>query len=116
MSPFLVLPPIFGAEYIIDLWHDLGVVESNSNGISRVSWQEFESWIKVRKHNLNDWEISTLRKISEEYVAEYQQASEKTRPAPYAYDDIDRKEVAKKIGNVLAGFKIKKEPNYEVDE
>ena len=84
-------------------------------GISKLSWKEIDAWLTRTEHELTLWEITTIRRLSEEYAAEYSQASEKDRPAPHVAATIDRVQIANKIGNVLAMFG-KPEPKYEVEE
>ncbi len=85
-------------------------------GISKLSWQEIESWLNVMQYRLTDWEKLTVRRLSEEYAAEYNQASDKTRKAPFMADEIDRGLVANKIGNILGGLAAKTESKYEIEE
>jgi hypothetical protein len=99
-----------GYEYLRGYWEEAGAFEINSNGVCKLSWQEIESWLNVKYSNLknsskrhtrrrnigvdskwvlSDWEIEMVRKMSEEYVSEYNQARDKQRPAPYVAETVD---------------------------
>lgn len=123
-SPFLVMPELGAEEYIVGLWAEAGTIEQTGQGITRLSWQEIESWMHVRQLKgevpLTAWEIDTIRRMSEEYSHEYSLASTKGHPAPYAVyseEDFDRGAMGNKVANVLAGFKtVRDEPRYTVEE
>lgn len=117
-SPFLVLPPVENVEYIIQLWHEAGTIESGT-GITRLSWAEIEAWLAVREFNeelpLTPWEVNMVRKLSEEYASEYSQASAKDRPAPYEDEPVFDMKVGKgKLKGLLQSKFQKQEPKYEV--
>lgn len=117
-SPFLFLPPVENLEYILELWHDAGTIESSTGGISRLSWQEIDAWLRLREVNeelpLTYWEISMVRKLSEEYSSEYNLASSKNRPAPYQ-ESFDIKVGKSMLKGLLQGVSKKQEPKYEVE-
>lgn len=117
------MPPVDEAQYLIELWHEAGTIESSGMGISRLSWAEIGGWLKVREFKeeppLTSWEIDTVRKLSEEYSSEYNLASQKDRPAPYEVEDtsqVDRVLVGNKVKNVLAGFKKNTKERFVVEE
>lgn len=118
------MPLLEEEKYLIDLWEEAGAVETTGMGITKLSWQEIESWLNIRKLKgeapLTAWEIETVRKLSEEYVAEYFAATDKTRKPPYEFEsleDIDREALSNKLKNVLSTFKKNPdESKYEVDE
>lgn len=111
-SPFLILPEIFdGYEYLIEYWQEAGAIGCSGEGVTKLSWQEIEAWLNVKYRNekfgrvrrnsrrkrcgmqspwlLADWEIDAVRRMSEEYASEYNQASDKSRPAPYVAEEIE---------------------------
>ena len=109
-SNFLKLPPIEGAEYLVGLLNEAGLLTSNGMGASPLTWAEIESWLRCTQLELTTWEILLVKQMSEVYVGEYSQASEKARPAPFVYADalaVDRQAVASKLKSAFAAFKRK---------
>ncbi len=103
----LVLPDVNEAQYLIEMWHHAGTVSQNANGISPLSWLEIRAWRMENEIRIDNFEINTIRRLSQEYVGEYYAATDKNRVAPYEVqeEEIDRKAIANKVKNVLAGFK-----------
>ena len=118
-SPFLLLPNVEEAEYLVRYWHEAGTVSQGGMGIAPLSWQEIRAWRLENELSLATYEINLIRQMSVEYVGEYHSASAKDRPAPYQEfkeEEFDRAAVGNKIFNVLSSFKKKKdEPTYEVE-
>lgn len=142
-SPLLFLPPIDGAEYLIELWHECGTVESHSGGITPLSWKELnqfvenqyttteQAWVDIgddaqqlkeqRICLIEPWEIALIKTLSDEYSSEYHQASDRDRPAPYKEIEVSEEEYNRKIvQSKVSGFfsalkKGKNEPKYTVE-
>lgn len=108
-------------------------------GITELSWNEIVQWanqfyslpivtyipvgddqsvpVKSKECSLSTWELLTIKELSAAYAAEYSQASDKNRPAPYSQEEIDRSALASKFKNILRSFK--KNPDvqrYEIEE
>ncbi len=122
-SPLLLMPPVYEGHYLIELWHEAGTLESNGMGISKLSWQEINGWLSVRQKvgdpPLLHWEVELVRKLSEEYSSEYNQASDKNREAPYqadSLDDLDRAAVASKTKNIFASIRENAKQKYIVED
>ena len=113
-STYLKLPKIDGAEYLVSLLYEAGLLESSGMGAMPLSWQEIESYLTCTRTDLTTWETLMLKTLSEAYVGEYNQASKKDRSAPYFETDIDvkanRENVSKKMLSVFRSFK-KPDPN-----
>lgn len=111
-SVFLQFPELDGAEYMVTLFQEAGLMSSNGMGAVPLSWQEIESWLDVTELRLTVWEKLTIREMSDAYVAALHQSTGKHDPAPYVPavtpEEIDRKAVSSKVGNVLRGFKRNK--------
>lgn len=113
-SQFLNMPELSGADYIITLLFEAGLMSSSGMGPLPLSWQEIESWLTTTERQLCLWERVIVKELSEVYVNEYIQASDKNRPAPYLHVDvtqIDRAAVVDKLKNALSAFK--KKPSKE---
>lgn len=55
----------------------------NANGISALTWADINQWLQCTERKLDAWEKETIREMSRWYVAEYYEAKEPSRPAPY---------------------------------
>lgn len=110
-SSFLKFPDIDGAEYMVALLQEAGLVSATGMGVIPITWQEIEAWLNTTELDLSVWEKLTIKEMSEAYVSEFNSASAKDAAAPYVPaiepEQIDRKAVANKIGSVLRGFKHK---------
>ena len=114
-SSFLTLPNLDGAEYLVTLLFEAGLVQSSGMGVSALSWAEIESWLYVTHLNLSVWEKLTIKNMSEVYAGELSMATKKDSVAPYTHvDDIliaDREVIANKLRNAFAAFKKTKTEN-----
>jgi len=110
-SSFLNLPNLDGAEYLITLLFEAGLVQSNGMGVNALSWSEIESWLRVTQLHLSTWEKLTIKNMSEVYAGELSTATKIDAPAPYTHVDealiADREMVAAKLKNAFANFKRK---------
>ena len=108
-SSFLTLPNLDGAEYLVTLLFEAGLVQSNGMGVNALSWVEIESWLRVTQLNLSVWEKLTIKSMSEVYAGELSTATKKDSPAPYTHVDValvaDREMIADKLKNAFASFK-----------
>ena len=108
-SSFLTLPNLDGAEYLITLLYEAGLVQSTGMGVNSLPWSEIESWLRVTQLKLSVWERMTIKHMSEVYAAELNSSTKKDCPAPYTHVDealiADRSIVANKLKNVFSSFK-----------
>lgn len=107
-SSFLQFPDIDGAEYLIALLQEAGLMQTNGMGVTPLSWQEIDCWLRTTELNLSVWEKLVIREMSEAYVSELNSASAREAVSPYvatAPEEIDRPAVANKLLSVLRGFK-----------
>jgi hypothetical protein len=114
-SLFLCLPELDGAEYLVTLLFEAGLVQSTGMGASALSWSEIESWLRVTQLNLSVWEKLTIKSMSEVYAGELGVATKKDHPAPYTHVDealiADREMIASKLKNAFASFKKNRTEN-----
>ncbi len=112
-SPFLKFPDIDGAEYVVHLFQESGMLIATGMGTVPLSWQEINNWIECTQLDLSIWERLTIKEMSEVYVSELNKATAKDYAAPYVAniepENIDRPAVADKLRSVLRGFK--RDPN-----
>ena len=116
-SSSLQLPDLDGAEYLVGLLHEAGLMSSNGMGSVCLSWSEINAWLQVTEIDLTLWERLTITELSEVYVGELNKASAKDSEAPYKptpdVEEVDRALVDKKIRNVFSMFKKVAEPVTE---
>lgn len=108
-SSFLKLPDVEGADYLIPLLYEAGLITQTGMGVGPLTWVEINAWLNTTRLKLTVWEKLMLRQMSEAYASEYNQASDKNRPAPFIFVDesieVDRKQVADKLGSALRSLK-----------
>lgn len=110
-SPYLELPLLSEYEQsLVGYWFEAGTVEQTGSGLTSLSWQEIVAWanqfykqpyvefVEHPRHSnrhkrtytpvvidqcaLLDWELQMIKKLSQEYAAEYSQASSPSRECP----------------------------------
>jgi hypothetical protein len=108
-NPNLIeFPSVDGLETVIGHFHESGRVSYTGMGITPLTWQEMASWASTTNLLLPTWEILVIREMSMAYVAEYNQASDPLREAPYRTEGAvisQREKVAKDLS---AAFKLLK--------
>lgn len=106
-SPFLLMPDVSDAIHIIQYWHEAGTFSNGGMGIVPLSWADIQAWMSINELVLDNYEISSIRRLSVEYVAEYHSASTKGRQAPYlaSIDELDRPAAQSKFKSILSAFK-----------
>lgn len=103
---YLRMPSVDGAEYLIGLLHEAGLMSSSGMSAVPLSWQEIESWLRMTGNELELWERLLIRELSEIYVGELHQATDKNRPQPVArLDAAHRARVADKLLEFLRSKK-----------
>lgn len=114
-SSFLSMPSLDGAEYLVTLLFEAGLVQSTGMGVTPLTWSEIESWLRVTQLKLSVWEKLTIKNMSEIYAGELSSATKKDSPAPYTHIDkaliADREMIANKLKNVFASFKRQESDN-----
>lgn len=118
-SPFLEMPELEEAAYLIAYWHDAGTCSVSGMGISPLTWLEIRAWRLENEMYIDGFEIKAIRLLSSEYVSEYHAATDKSRPAPFSPEEenLDRVLISSKVSNLLSGFKKNNaESSYEVSD
>jgi broad specificity phosphatase PhoE len=99
------LPDVEGAEYLVSLLNEAGLVSQTGMGVAPLEWPHIESWLNVTELSLTVWEKLTIKNMSEAYAGEYNQASDPNRPAPYVHVDeemkVDREAVENRLLSAL---------------
>lgn len=100
-QPGLQLPELGDSSYIIGMLHEAGLMSSSGMGALPLSWQEIEAWLKVTESEPQLWERILVRELSEAYVSELNQATEKNRASPWT-PPVEEVEVTR--ANVVSRF------------
>lgn len=87
------LPPIKGAEYLIDMLFECG--------FSELKWSELAAWSEMTGTPLSSWESQALMAISKAYTFAISEYNGKEEPAPYQPLDFDRDRVASSVRDAL---------------
>jgi hypothetical protein len=104
------LMPHCDAEYIIGYWQDLGLCSSGAMGAVSISSQEIDAWARLSAVELNPWEFSALRQMSQNYVSSLHLSEDPATPPPYGTlaQEFDRNVVEKKITTAFKAFMMAK--------
>ena len=74
-----------GSEYLVAFLHSAGTVASNGMGLTGLSWQEIEAWVRCSDMQgiVTPKDLRTIYTLSRVYARECSVASEKGATAPY---------------------------------
>jgi hypothetical protein len=76
------LPDVDVGFYLINYLFDIGPVMPAGMGVDRISQSEIRAWQVNTGIELRPWEVRALRRLSGEYAAEAQRATEHDCPSP----------------------------------
>lgn len=62
---------------------ELGPMRDGGMGNIAVTWQELKAWSDVTKASLDAWQAKTLKRLSDEYVYQFNVSIDPNCPAPY---------------------------------
>lgn len=117
-QPSLQFPEVGEGAYLIGMLHEAGLMSSSGMGIVPLSWQEIEAWMRVTESTPELWERMVIRELSEVYVSELNQATEKNRPSPWMppVEEVEtaRSDVANRLLSFARQFNIKKRAAAQV--
>lgn len=106
-----------GAGYLVGLLYEAGLMSSSGMGPVPLSWAEIDAWIRCTDLQLTTWERLTIKRMSEEYVAERCE-TDPNRISPYK-QHVEERELAEmrndvndKLMNMLSFFR-KPDPKQE---
>lgn len=116
----LALPDIWDYKHIVEYWHEVGTFLSGMSGIIPLTWEEINNWKNTLSLDISNWELLLIKRLSAEYCAEFNQASDRQREAPYsvAVEEIDYVAQSNSFKSILRSFRRKKddsEDRYEVE-
>lgn len=77
------MPEIVAGRYLIDYLFDVGPVVSGSMGSGPVTSKNLIPWMEEQGLSLQPWEARFIRRLSQEYLAESQKATDRKCPPPW---------------------------------
>lgn len=84
------LPPLEGGEYLLGYLFEIGPALAGGLGPAPLTHGELRAWQDNTGIALMPWEARLLRRLSLEYVAASQAATERNAPPPWRPDDDGR--------------------------
>lgn len=134
---FLQLPPLSEYEQsLVGHWMQVGQVQQTSSGLISLEWPQIIAWadrfhreshvemiehprhskrhkrtytpVLVEKCTLLDWELEQIKMLSNEFVAEYSQASNPSRqcPTPIFIEDVSAEDALENAKKMKQGFSM----------
>lgn len=91
--------------YLFDLLMEVGPAASGGFGPSPLSYQELLAWQVATRRTLQPWEVSMLRRLSVEWIAQAQNAEDESCPAPWSGDDLTERERASVADDLRAAMR-----------
>lgn len=79
----LPLPPVSGAEYLLDHLYEVGPTMGTGMGAVPLTFAELESWQGQVGIELQPWEVRMLRRLSRDYAVEQSRATSADRQPPW---------------------------------
>lgn len=82
------MPPLDGADYIINHLFDVGPVVNTGMGCIALRSEHLLAWQQETGIRLSGWEARTLRRLSNEYMGESRRAEKRGCQPPWAQPDF----------------------------
>jgi hypothetical protein len=100
------LMPEIDADYLVGYWQDIGLVSSGINGAVPLSASEIYAWCTLSAVELEPWEFTALRQMSQGYAAYLHKGENANEPPPHGslVQEFDRDVVQKKVSNAFKSF------------
>lgn len=100
-SPYLEMPDVGNAAYIIQLLFDVGISVQSGMGLAPINWTELRSWTQVTRVNLSPWEAETIILLSRHFVMKHSEFDKKNVMSEYQVEltTLDRAKVSDKVGS-----------------
>ncbi len=78
-----LLPDVDAGQYLIDWLMEIGPTLPAGMGSGVLTFSEIATWQQLVGLELQPWEVRALRRLSEDYLAESNAATDPRRPPPY---------------------------------
>lgn len=93
--------------YLVEYLFEVGPAAGGGFGPVPISHQELAAWQSNMRRRLQPWEVSMLRRLSVQWVAEAVRAEDPDCPAPWAGEvlsDEEKRAVAMKLRDAMRGM------------
>ena len=89
---------------MLEWLHEVGPTEPSANGPIAVTWKEINAWKQATETAITREELVMLRKLSGEYVAQYNRSDNPHEPPPNsAGEKVDKTAVSQDLKAMLRG-------------
>lgn len=92
--------------YMVGLFLQTGLATNNGNGVSALSWQELEAFMRCTQISLSNWESDTLRRMSASYASAVVRYNDQNIEAPYQSEE-DKQAFADEVKTALRNVQVK---------
>ncbi len=103
--------PVIRTPWIIDTLMEVGPSEAGAMGQVPLSWASIDHWQSCIGAEIPPWVCRLIRRLSVEFVAEGQRATETDCPAAWtgAADDSNRRTISRKVSHAFRALITSKE-------
>jgi len=100
------LMPECDAEYLLEYWQSMGLVSTGSMGAIQLTSNEIKAWSELSAVELEPWEFSCIRQMSQSYVSLLYKGENANEPPPFGSlaQEFDKTVVGNKIVNAFKSF------------
>lgn len=101
-EPDYQLPDITSVGYLISALSELGEAKIVGDRLASIDWHDINEWIKATHSQITIPERIALKRLSSEYVTQYNKSIKKDALAPHVSRSNNREVVAKKIDSLFS--------------
>jgi hypothetical protein len=95
------LPGVDHGSQVLEWLHEVGPTEPSANGPIAVTWREINAWKQATETAITREELVMLRKLSGEYVAQYNRSDNPNEPPPNRAQHVDQDALESQIDDVF---------------
>ena len=100
------LPDVEPFSYLTELFIKSGMALNTGNGVSALTWQEIESFVKCSGIPLTNWESDTIKRMSAIYASAVVRYTDENVESPYQSVE-DKLRLAQEIQSAFKDVKVK---------
>lgn len=97
--------------YMVGIFLQTGLATNNGNGVSALSWQELEAFMRCTHIPLSNWESDTLRRMSANYASAVVRYNDQNVEAPYQSEE-DKQAFADEVKSALRNVQVKEKYGF----
>jgi hypothetical protein len=99
------MPPVSCGHYLLDHLYAVGPTMFGGMEAAPLTHGELQAYQANTGIALNEWEVTTLRRLSQDYLSESHKATKRNCPAPWQTEErqiVDKLEVARSLEASIA--------------